>query len=82
MVLIRCRIHLKAVLACVEGERKEKKEWVGNSLKTIVLTAAQDIGLFSFVGADKDSVRTSYKRLALKWHPDKHDGANHATKVS
>uniref|UniRef100_K1QRA8 Chaperone protein dnaJ n=1 Tax=Magallana gigas TaxID=29159 RepID=K1QRA8_MAGGI len=24
------------------------------------------------IGADQDSVRTSYKRLALKWHPDKH----------
>lgn len=28
------------------------------------------------VGADQDSVRTSYKRLALKWHPDKHSGSS------
>lgn len=31
-------------------------------------------------GADPDSVRTSYKRLALKWHPDKHSNSTEATK--
>ncbi|XP_013399477.1 uncharacterized protein LOC106165708 isoform X2 [Lingula anatina] len=28
------------------------------------------------VGADEDSVLTSYKRLALKWHPDKHQNSD------
>ncbi|XP_053406427.1 uncharacterized protein LOC123546690 [Mercenaria mercenaria] len=30
------------------------------------------------VGVDQDSIRTSYKRLALKWHPDKHSGSQDA----
>ncbi|XP_052250044.1 uncharacterized protein LOC127857608 isoform X2 [Dreissena polymorpha] len=29
-------------------------------------------------GVDQDSIRTSYKRLALKWHPDKHSGSQDA----
>jgi len=29
--------------------------------------------------ATDDSIRTSYLRLALKWHPDKHNGASAAT---
>jgi len=29
------------------------------------------------IGADPDSIKASYKRLALKWHPDKHRGANY-----
>lgn len=32
------------------------------------------------VGVDQDSIRTSYKRLALKWHPDKHTGSGEALK--
>lgn len=32
------------------------------------------------VGVDQDSIRTSYKRLALKWHPDKHSGSGEALK--
>ncbi|KAI8485062.1 hypothetical protein Bbelb_371680 [Branchiostoma belcheri] len=32
------------------------------------------------LGADGDSIRTSYKRLALKWHPDKHANDPEATK--
>ncbi|KAK3599443.1 hypothetical protein CHS0354_036459 [Potamilus streckersoni] len=31
-------------------------------------------------GVDQDSIRTSYKRLALKWHPDKHSGSGDALK--
>lgn len=34
-----------------------------------------------FPGADQDSVRTSYKRLALKWHPDKHRNSTESIKV-
>ncbi|XP_052771808.1 stress-induced-phosphoprotein 1-like isoform X2 [Mya arenaria] len=30
------------------------------------------------VGVDQDSIRTSYKRLALKWHPDKHKDSQEA----
>lgn len=33
-------------------------------------------------GADQDSVRTSYKRLALKWHPDKHGNSTESMRVS
>ena len=33
-------------------------------------------------GVDQDSIRTSYKRLALKWHPDKHTGSSEALKVT
>jgi len=29
--------------------------------------------------ADHDLIRTSYKRLALKWHPDKHDNSKEST---
>ncbi|KAG0620185.1 hypothetical protein M758_4G196500 [Ceratodon purpureus] len=29
--------------------------------------------------ATDDSIRTSYLRLALKWHPDKHNGSTAAT---
>nr|XP_022340474.1 nucleolin-like isoform X1 [Crassostrea virginica] len=32
------------------------------------------------IGADQDSVRTSYKRLALKWHPDKHRNSTESIK--
>lgn len=32
------------------------------------------------VGVDQDSIRTSYKRLALKWHPEKHSGSGEALK--
>jgi len=31
-----------------------------------------------FQGADPDSIRRSYRRLASKWHPDKHRGADYA----
>jgi len=31
-----------------------------------------------FKGADPDSIRRSYRRLASKWHPDKHRGADYA----
>jgi len=37
---------------------------------------------FVFTGVDQDSIRTSYKRLALKWHPDKHSGSQEALKVT
>jgi len=29
-------------------------------------------------GADPDSIRRGYRRLASKWHPDKHRGADYA----
>ncbi|XP_056004888.1 uncharacterized protein LOC125657853 isoform X2 [Ostrea edulis] len=32
------------------------------------------------IGADLDSVRTSYKRLALKWHPEKHSQSPYSMK--
>ncbi|KAL5017155.1 hypothetical protein ScPMuIL_006744 [Solemya velum] len=32
------------------------------------------------VGADQDSIRTSYKRLALKWHPEKHNSSEESLK--
>ncbi|XP_062573382.1 uncharacterized protein LOC134235271 [Saccostrea cucullata] len=32
------------------------------------------------IGADQDSVRTSYKRLALKWHPEKHSNSPESIK--
>ncbi|XP_041369881.1 uncharacterized protein LOC121383849 [Gigantopelta aegis] len=32
------------------------------------------------VGADQDSIRTSYKRLALKWHPEKHSSSPESVK--
>lgn len=31
-------------------------------------------------GASYDEVRSSYKRLALRWHPDKHSNSEEATK--
>lgn len=31
-------------------------------------------------GADYDEIRASYKRLALRWHPDKHNNSEEATK--
>jgi len=31
-----------------------------------------------YVGADPDSIRRSYRRLASKWHPDKHRGTDYA----
>ena len=34
--------------------------------------------LCMFKGADPDSIRRSYRRLASKWHPDKHRGADYA----
>lgn len=34
-----------------------------------------------FAGTDFDSIRTAYKRLALKWHPDKHDSSADSIKV-
>jgi len=34
--------------------------------------------LFLCQGADPDSIRRSYRRLASKWHPDKHRGADYA----
>ena len=37
--------------------------------------------LLLVLGVDQDSIRTSYKRLALKWHPDKHSGSGEALKV-
>ncbi|KAJ8317157.1 hypothetical protein KUTeg_005061 [Tegillarca granosa] len=33
------------------------------------------------VGTDFDSIRTAYKRLALKWHPDKHDSSAESIKI-
>lgn len=35
-----------------------------------------------FSGASHEEIRSSYKRLALKWHPDKHNNSQEATKVS
>jgi len=35
------------------------------------------LGLF-LLGADPDSIRRSYRRLAGKWHPDKHRGTDYA----
>lgn len=31
-------------------------------------------------GAGQDEIRSSYKRLALRWHPDKHNNSEEATK--
>ena len=33
------------------------------------------------VGAGQDEIRSSYKRLALRWHPDKHNNSEESTKV-
>lgn len=35
-----------------------------------------------FSGASHEEIRSSYKRLALKWHPDKHNNSQEATKVN
>lgn len=35
-----------------------------------------------FAGADFDAIRTSYKRLANKWHPEKHPKSVEALKVT
>ena len=39
--------------------------------------------LYSVLGIQKDAtlqqIKTSYKKLALKWHPDKNDGSEEAT---
>lgn len=32
--------------------------------------------------ATGEEIRASYKRLALKWHPDKHGNSSEATEVS
>ncbi|KAL9982579.1 hypothetical protein ACROYT_G004641 [Oculina patagonica] len=32
------------------------------------------------LGASHEEIRSSYKRLALKWHPDKHNNSQEATK--
>lgn len=34
-----------------------------------------------FLGAGYDEIRSSYKRLALRWHPDKHNNSEESTKV-
>ena len=34
-----------------------------------------------FSGAGQDEIRSSYKRLALRWHPDKHNNSEESTKV-
>jgi len=33
-------------------------------------------------GADADAIRTSYKRLAQKWHPEKNPRSEEAVQVS
>ena len=33
------------------------------------------------LGAGQDEIRSSYKRLALRWHPDKHNNSVEATQV-
>jgi len=33
------------------------------------------------LGAGYDEIRSSYKRLALRWHPDKHNNSEESTKV-
>ncbi|KAL3864932.1 hypothetical protein ACJMK2_006575 [Sinanodonta woodiana] len=38
------------------------------------------ISIINHASVDQDSIRTSYKRLALKWHPDKHGGSGEALK--
>lgn len=35
-----------------------------------------------FSGASHEEIRSSYKRLALRWHPDKHNNSQEATKVN
>ena len=35
-----------------------------------------------FSGSSQEEIRSSYKRLALKWHPDKHNNSQEATKVN
>ena len=35
----------------------------------------------TFLGAGQDEIRSSYKRLALRWHPDKHNNSVEATQV-
>lgn len=39
------------------------------------------LNCFLFQGASYEEIRSSYKRLALKWHPDKHNNSQEATKV-
>ncbi|XP_015765487.1 PREDICTED: uncharacterized protein LOC107344346 [Acropora digitifera] len=54
---------------------------VENNLKPMGLTKREAFDILELpYGAGPDDIRSSYKRLALQWHPDKHANSEEATR--